>query len=319
MNELINQLELPLTSLTVKAVITRDIAWNSFPGSVIHGVLGYNLKELTCVASHRNCGRCFLVADCPYGMIFESPLPPGAKRMRLYPQSPHPLRLTIDPWSGPNTSEGESFAVGLTLFGRATTCGLLMLLSLVKAFQDGLGRKYKGDRGHARIIEVSDDLSGISHDWEELKNNFSQAANLKVLKDLIPGKSPSAVKISFQSPTKIITNEKVNFQPTARDIISNILRRLGNLVYFHGGHEMHLDYETLLNKAEAISAEYALKRVRAVRYSGRQEKKIDISGITGEITIANCPADLAAVLYAGSHIGIGKNTTMGLGEMHAKT
>lgn len=308
-------MELPLTSLTVKAVITRDIAWNSFPGSVIHGVLGYNLKELTCVASHRNCGRCFLVADCPYGMIYESPLPTGTQRMRLYPQSPHPLRLTIDPWNGSNTQEGECFTIGLTLFGRATTCGLLMLLSLEKAFQDGLGRKYKGDRGHARIIEVRDDLSGVSHDWGEPKNNFGQAANLRVLKDLIPGKFSSAVKISFQSPTKIITNEKVNFQPTVRDIVSSIMRRLGNLVYFHGGREMKLNYEAIIAKAENVSAEYALKRVRAVRYSGRQEKKIDISGIAGEITITNCPDELAAVLYAGHYIGIGKGTTMGLGEM----
>jgi len=314
MRDIFNSLDLPILSASIKARVTRDIRWNSFPGSVVHGVLGFKLKNLSCVVSHRNCRRCYVVHTCSYGTIYESPLPPDTKRMRLYPQAPHPIRIAVYPWDRPELKTSETFEVVIVLMGKAVTNSLLLILSLDGALKEGVGRKYGGERGRAEIISLKDRISGKEKEWKDLKDDYSDFISAVALKNLKRSKKAGDIAVHIRSPLKIITDGKSNFNPSLRDITSTLLRRLSNLSYFYNEKEIPLDYQSLLSKAESSPYSSEFKKVGAIRYSSRQSKTISMGGITGKMTIESCVPEISALLDVGVHIGLGKGTTMGLGD-----
>ncbi|MCD6161674.1 MAG: CRISPR system precrRNA processing endoribonuclease RAMP protein Cas6 [candidate division Zixibacteria bacterium] len=316
MNDSLIGINLPLISVTIKVKVTRAIKWNSFPGSVIHGIIGYKLKDYSCVMAHRNCNKCFLVHSCAYGMIYESPVPPDSKRMKLYPQSPHPIRVAVYPWDKPELKEGTVIEIGLTLFGKTAANLLMVLLSLESGFEAGIGRKYQGERGKAEIISLSDNLSKSEKPWSDLKKNYVGFAHPVVINN--DRTEISKIALHFKSPLKITTAGKSNYKPDFRDIIATLLRRASNLSYFFHDRELDLDYKGILQKAELLETVKDYSRVKAIRYSSRQSKTISISGVTGNLTINDCPPDLLYLLEVGQYTGLGKSTTMGLGDYELK-
>lgn len=318
MNELISLLTLPVLKAELKAIVTRAIWWNSFPGSVIHGVLGYALKDYSCVVAHRNCKNCYLVNECNYGMIFESPLPEGTQRMKLYPQAPHPIKLTVYPWDKAVLREGEHLTITITLYGKATVSLLMVLLSLERAFAEGIGRRSKGVRGSAVILSLTDCLRNRRYDWVSLKANYQNPISVQPLSDIIITPCASEISMRFKSPLKIVTEGRVNFNPSVRDVAANILRRLGNLHYFYERRELRLDFEKILTDAEGTEFESHLQKVSAIRYSSRQSQTISVAGLVGDIEIKNISDDLAQLLLLGQSLGVGKSTTMGLGDYEVR-
>ncbi|MBD3169941.1 MAG: CRISPR system precrRNA processing endoribonuclease RAMP protein Cas6, partial [candidate division Zixibacteria bacterium] len=298
----------------IKTRVLREIRWNSFPGSVIHGVLGMHLKNMSCVVPHRNCVKCYLKYSCPYGIIYESPVPPDSEKMKLYPQIPHPIRIAAYPWRRPRLNTGEEFEVRLTLIGKSVSCLLMILMALEKGFSEGLGRKHNGERGRAELLYVGDAVTGIETNWKELGMNYSNVISASNIEELAGMTDDTDITISFLSPAKIVTRGKANFEPGLRDIMSPLLRRLGSLYYFHGDGEAEIDFSGVLDKANGIECDSEFKKVPAIRYSGRQSKTISISGFTGEMRIENCPGDIIRYLKMGQFIGLGKSTTMGLGD-----
>lgn len=305
---------LSFVSLSITAKTNSRIVWNSFPGSVIHGIIGFRLKELSCVVKHGDCKKCHLVHSCAYGTIYESPVPPNSKRMKLYPQTPHPIRITVYPWDKPFLKAGETFEIGVILYGRAVSNLLMVLLSLDTGLQAGVGRVVNGQRGLATMVEVADSIDKSALPWEVLKKRYHAPAETRNLSEVLSQKYDGDLKLRFVSPLKIAVNEKISFNPRPRDIAVNLIRRIGNLSAFFGGGEYNQEVTELIAEAESVEYSSTLKRIAAIRYSSRQSKTISMSGALGEMIIRNCPADLARILAMGKYTGIGKGTTMGLGD-----
>jgi len=306
--------QLQILSVTVNVKATDDIVWNSFPGSVIHGIIGFRLKDMSCVVKHRDCKKCFLAQSCAYGLLYESPVPPNSSRMRLYPQTPHPIRITVYPWDKPVLAAGDAFDIGITLYGKAAAYLLVVLLSLEKSLAEGVGRAQKNDRGKAKILNVSDSLGNESISWEKLKIDYRNIAEPRQLAEVSAIDYAENVSLNFRSPLKITVNEKITFRPQPRDIAANLLRRIDNLSAFYGQSQIDPRAYELIGLAEKVEYNSSLKRIEAIRYSSRQKKTISMSGALGAITIRSCPPELAQLLKMGEYIGIGKGTTMGLGD-----
>ncbi len=305
---------LPILSLIVNVEATADIVWNSFPGSVIHGIIGFRLKDLSCVVKHRDCQKCFLAQTCAYGLLYESPVPPDSKRMRLYPQTPHPIRITVYPWDKPVLAAGDTFDIGITLYGKAAAYSLMVLLSLEKSLAEGVGKAKANSRGKAGILKISDSLGNCSISWEELKIEYRNIAEPRQLSEISAGGHSGNVTLNFRSPLKITVNEKITFRPQPRDIAANLLRRIDNLSAFYGQSQIDSQAYDLIGVAENVEYASSLKRIEAIRYSSRQKKTISLSGALGSITIRSCPPELTRLFKMGEYIGIGKGTTMGLGD-----
>lgn len=316
----VDELTLPAISVRLDATVTRDIHWNSYPGSVMHGVLGLHLKEISCATKHRVCKGCYLVPTCGYGMIFESPVPEGSERMRKYPQTPHPLRLSVQPWNVPRIEADSRFSVEVTLVGPATGNLIMVLMALQAAFSEGLGRVHDGRRGCAQIERVTDLFSGHAVDWMTLLDRFRPPVAPRTLGELVSAARTGGddLRITFESPVRLVTDGRANFKPTLRDLTANILRKISNYSHFYSGKEPDWPYESLVATALDLTCEYQLSRLAARRYSHRQQSSISVSGVVGEIMVRNCPPDLRTVLHAGEILGVGKGTSMGLGRIQVE-
>ena len=289
------------------------IYWNSFPGSALHGALGFTSKKRSCVVKYENCEGCFLLDTCFYSQLFESRTPKDSRRMRKYPHIPPGLRLTIDPWDKPAALAGETLIVGITLFGSAINTMMSLLLSLEETFQRGIGRKSpEGDRGTALIRSISSS-GGEYFSWSDFMN-FEQIP-VKITRWAESGRFLSgSVALNFTSPTRIASGGRVTGSPSFRDIVSTILRRITNIAYFYCGMELEADFKGLLSLAESVEYESNFLRVGQSRYSAHQKRRMTLDGIVGEMRVWDCPEELMPWLELGGRLGIGKNTSMGMGR-----
>ena len=101
--------------------------------------------------------------------------------------------------------------------------------------------------------------------------------------------------------------------PSFKDIVSTVLRRITNIAYFYCGVELEADFRELVNKADKVKFTSQFRRSEQSRYSARQKTRMDLDGILGEMTIFDCPPEIFNWLTVGTKLGIGKNTSMGMG------
>ncbi|MBD3332985.1 CRISPR system precrRNA processing endoribonuclease RAMP protein Cas6 [candidate division GN15 bacterium] len=308
---------LRLAAVQVTAVVERPIWWQSFPGSVIHGVLGHRLKLGSCVVPHRNCKRCYLVHDCAYGQSFISPVPEDSERMRQYPQTPHPIQLAVFPWEEQRLLPGSELTIALTLYGCMSGSLLKILLALHDALSGGVGRAERGERGTARMLAVTDRVTGRRYDWMDLQRSYTPPAEPIVLGSLGNGDQPRDIEIEFKTPVRLRTGGRMNFEPTLPDLVSNLSRRLANLEYFFGDGDCVINRGEVLDQASEVAAKIDVAKVPGIRYSARQKTTVAVSGFVGRVRVPACPAELARVLEQGQYTGLGKGTTMGLGWIEA--
>ena len=304
---------LKLLELQVQVEVESPITWNSFPGSVLHGALGFTVKQRTCIAKDEKCSTCRLQNDCMYPRLFESRTPEDTERMRKYPRIPPGLRLTVEPWHSPVLKPKAKFNIGLTLLGRTIDDIGLLLLALEDMLQQGIGRKsLDGDRGTAEIVSISQ-LEAEPILWREL--NFTRSLPIKSPHwSEIPSLKSDNFKMEFTTPARIVSKGHVTSKPTFKDIFSTTLRRVSNIAYFYCGLELDADFKGLVKIAESVEFTSTFRRSEQTRYSARQKKRMEFDGILGRINLLECPEELLPWLEIGAKLGIGKNTSMGMGN-----
>ena len=304
-----------LRLLELKAVLgaKSDIVWNSFPGSVLHGALGYTTRRRSCVIEEEKCEGCYLLDTCLYSQLFETRTPKDSSRMKKYPRIPPGLRLTFDGWDSSMIEAGEEFEVGLIFLGGAINTTISLLLSLQETFEHGIGSKNKdGSRGRADLLSING-AQGENIGIE--KFNFADEIPIKITKWAeFANIESSSFTIRFVSPTRIVSQGRITENPDFRDIFATVLRRVSNVAYFHCDHELDVDYKGLVEQANHINFKSQFRRIKVSRYSARQMRRTMMDGIVGEMSILDCPEELLPWIAIGSKLGIGKNTSMGTGE-----
>ena len=317
MNMICNDKSLKLLEFQVEASVQSTIIWNSFPGSVLHGALGFTVKHRTCIAKDEKCETCFLQDECIYPPLFESRVPDDSQRMRKYPRIPPGLRLTIDPWCSSKVNEGDRICIGVTLFGNAIDTAGLFLLSIEDCLTQGIGRKSEGgNRGTAEIISISA-TNGTQYLWRGL--DFTEpfpveAKNWREIAEL----DGENFEMEFTSPTRIMSKGHITANPSFKDIFSTTLRRITNIAYFYCGIELEADFKGLVKKADDVVYKSNFRRSEHTRYSARQKKRMEFDGIIGKMSINDCPKELIEWILIGAKLGIGKNTSMGMGSYVVK-
>ena len=308
-----NHSDLKLLHLGISAQTESPVVWNSFPGSVLHGALGFHLKRLSCVVSHGRCGDCFLNHDCAYGILFEPRPPEGTARMRKYDRIPSPLRISLHPWQGTRLEAGQSVEITLVLIGRGAERAVPLLLALKDAMQEGLGRKSReGARGRLVIQHIADAESGEKITWD----NFdpSQRLPFRPLRWDELASLPPPFRIQFRTPVRIVAGGKVQSHPGFRSFLSTLMRRITSLAYFSAGVEIEADFAGMLARAELLAVQSDFKRVPVHRYSSRQKTEMTLDGVLGTMVIPAGGEEFLPWILVGQRVGVGKNTGMGFGE-----
>ncbi|MCQ9328414.1 CRISPR system precrRNA processing endoribonuclease RAMP protein Cas6 [Pelistega suis] len=101
---------------------------------------------------------------------------------------------------------------------------------------------------------------------------------------------------------------------------NTVIRRLSAISTVHWHKVLSLDIDALWADIAAVNVTYQqLSWCNWTRYSNRQQQKIVLKGIVGEIVLENLSALLAQALYSGQWLHVGKETVFGYGKYRLLT
>lgn len=125
-----------------------------------------------------------------------------------------------------------------------------------------------------------------------------------------------SVTLNFLTPTRIYYSGKLTCDLEFHILISQLLRRISMLAYFHCGIDISdWDFKGIIAKAKEVTIiKNNLRWYGWQRYSSRQDQKINMGGFVGEITYEGNIAPFLTMLRAGEILHVGKSATFGLGR-----
>lgn len=132
--------------------------------------------------------------------------------------------------------------------------------------------------------------------------------------------SRQAVRLRFLTPLRLVVNGGLCSDPAFYILARNLLRRLSNLGSFHCGQEADLPAGPLLDAAETVRlTERRTRWYDWERYSKRQDKRMKLGGLLGELTYEGDLTEFLPLLVLGSWVNLGKGTSFGLGRYRLET
>jgi hypothetical protein len=251
-----------------------------FTGSMIRGALGYTLKRVTCINPSYKCDGCFAKDGCLYYDFYEQA------------NSFHKYRFDIVLGSG-------KFDFGLYLFDNACDAIPYILSALhITLSKNGLTKhNYIFSDFEIRLNEES------IFDGESFKSLDILPKRFQ-LDNYCPN-----IKIKLETPLRIKRDNKLLKDDVAiEDILRSIYQKAQE--FGTGKKAFKLDYIP-----QYTTTLKALKYQPLLRRSNRQNKRLNMDGVVGEIAVLGLDRRSYELLKLGEIIGVGKQTVMGLGRI----
>lgn len=304
---------LPLARYQITFRAQDEARMPPYGGSAWRGAFGRALKKSVCVTRQKTCNGCLLLHSCAYPYVFETPLPPGARKMRKYERVPHPFVIFPDDAVGSTVTAGTEYRLGLSLFGRADRFLPYVLHALQQAGLGGLTA-----RRHCLVLErVEQEDQPGGGNWRQIYVPGEPCVALGLLEVALPP-VPRSVGLVIHTPLRLQRNGRLvspeRFQ--FGDLFRNLLRRISMLMEFHGGTTLETDFAELVRLSDSVLfSERELHWKDWTRYSSRQDAEMQMGGIVGSATLGD--QDLSPFwpyLWLGRFTHAGKGTSMGLGR-----
>ncbi len=309
-------LDLPLVRLRLRFERERGGTLPAFTGSMWRGALGHALRRIACRMETGDCHACPLRHGCPHALLFETPPPPGAARMRRYRTVPHPFVLAPEedadaPERGRRPAP-PALELGLVVVGRAARWVHLLVAALALAARGGLGR----ERVRYGLAAVAQETVPGTGEWRPI----GAPGALSPLPPAPPQplEAPPRLRVRLRTPLRLVRDESLVGPARFRfgDLGRNLLRRIASLHCFHGHGALEADYAALARAFDAVPLLGRRLRWREwERWSSRQRTRMRIGGIVGEIeTGGGALARVWPWVQLGALVHAGKATSMGLGR-----
>lgn len=315
LTETLSVLHLLPLQITLRA--QTPIQLPRYKGSTLRGGFGAAFKETVCIVEHRDCGRCLLRARCAYPYVFDTPVPDGAMRMRKYETAPHPF--VVLPLLERKTlyQPGETLTFGWTLIGR----GAEYLPYFIYTFER-LGERYGLGKGRGRFtvesvrwLAPAGEPVVIYRGAERTLYSAFHLLNVHELAGLAEAEPGDSLTLRFLTPTRLVYGGSLADSLDFHVLLRVLLRRLSNLAYFHCGTDLQLDFRGLIAAAEQIrTLTSRLRWYDWERYSSRQDVRMKMGGLLGQVTYAGDLQPFIPLLRLGSYVHVGKGTSFGLGK-----
>ncbi len=287
------------TRSTFKIEFLSPFVPNPFIGSTLRGGFGRAFRKSVCITGLRDCDRCILRYNCIYSYIFETP-----SEDKSFSNAPHPFVFNVPLNMKSHYNVGDTLNFEVILIGK----GIDYLPYFIYAFETfgrmGIGRErsrfyvkrvYKGRR--------------VIYDGERLSSGWNKPIQLRV-KNIKEKK----LKMTFLSPTKIISKGKILKIPEFANIINALERRISLLKEFHNNQQDFKEKSLTDSANNIIIIQDNLKEYPFKRYSSRQKRKIVMYGFVGSIVYKGNFTPFMKILRLGEIIHIGKATSFGFGR-----
>lgn len=295
-------------------------------GSALRGAFGHALKAISCCVPHKKCEICLLseaclyltvfepaspkLRDLPRPFIFEPPVPPITKEI----SENSILRLRV--------AEGGKISFDFILLGETVKKLAYFIYALELLARHGLGAARQSFKiTEVFSIDAADHLTRIySPDAPKILpfQAFDLGAYVQVR---ISGmNAPEKIAINLLTPLRIRRHKnELLEQITFIEFFKQCSLRLKFL--FDGyARPLEYDYPALMRQAERIEkTRDNLWRHNSTRRTNRQNKKLDLDGMLGEMEFSSRNfASLLPFLLAGELLHIGSASSLGLGKYSVK-
>jgi hypothetical protein len=260
--------------------IKSDIrAKNPFIGSTIRGALGKALKKSVCINPKGECEGCFLASNCIYYSFYEE-----KNRFLNY-------RLDFNLYP-------EYFNFKYILFNEAIDKYRYLLLALESIFKrEGIGR----DREKSRNLE-------ILYNGEILYSGGDFKRVEVEPKEFTPYSSaPYEVKLKLITPLRL--KRKGRFLKSDNlDIKDILISILGKKAFYDKEEKGVIEKFPKIIDRDLVFKDFS-------RYSNRQNRRLKIGGVVGEMRLSDITLETYNLLKYGEITGVGKLNSFGLGKI----
>lgn len=275
-----------------------EIYLPDFKGSAFRGGFGNIFRKITCVLKRFDCLDCPIKQKCIYAYVFETipDVSSNIMNMHKYEKVPHPF-IFEPPLDRKKTFyPDEKLSLKVILVGKGIEYLPYFTFTIAELGEVGIGK----GRGKFKIEEI------VS----------SKVGTLSLVNSNPSDKKVSKVDIRAITPIRIKHNRQLTDNLEFSIFIRALLRRLSLLYYFHVENKKPpIDVHKLLGLSEQI------QKVKEntfwydwERYSSRQNTRMKLGGILGEITYSGHLTPFVSYIKAGEILHVGKGTSFGLGK-----
>jgi hypothetical protein len=293
-----------------------DAVLPHYKGSTFRGVFGHALKKVVCALRHQECANCLLKTNCVYAFVFETQHAVNLPENIRAAAPPPPF--IIEP---PLTTEtffetGSFFDFSLILFGEINHSLPYFIYAMDQMGQIGIGKKVDRKRGNFRLMSVHTDEGVIYSETDKTLKPGWMTEQLEVNSGKDPSGEEHRVKVTLETPLRLKFQNKFKADLPFHVLVRAMLRRISLLFSVYDKAEPPLDYRELISAAEKIGvAGSNLDWYDWKRYSQRQDQKMFMGGMTGNIIYQGPIGKFFPLLETASKVHLGKQTTFGLGKI----
>lgn len=308
-------------TFTIKAI--DELHLPPYKGSTFRGGFGNIFRRVVCPLRLNDCKDCILKQSCIYAYIFETEPNGDAKIMNMsrYEKIPHPFIIEPPEEKTTHYKEGDKLTFNLLLLGRATEYLPYFIFTFYEMGRTGIGKfNEDGHRGRFQLLTVTSN--------SRIVFNYKTESIIPVKPQLLEipeqisfsDNQEETITLLFHTPLRISYQRDLVVVPEFHMLMRALLRRLSLLYYFHCEKTPpKFDAKTIIQKAESIKiSKNSLRWWGWERYSSRQNTRMRLGGVLGEITYAGCLSPFVQFLKAGEIFHIGKATSFGLGRYTIK-
>ncbi len=284
------------------SLIAKDkIRLPYYKGSAFRGLFGHALRKTVCVTNMTSCELCLLHHHCVYAYMFETFNSRNERVAHPFVLEPPLLERRLFP-------PGDSLKVNLVLFGKALEYIPFIVLTFKEMGKRGIG----AGQGKFWLKEVTCGEQVIyDFQTQTVTTNFSP---MQLSLEPNNGLDINHVILHFITPTALKINGKITPDINFVSLLKAIVRRIKALSVYHNGHTVpEIDID-VAHAERTVKQRMSFRPFRWKRYSNRQQREIDFSGIIGELELEGDLAPFMPLLQAGEIIHIGRGTVYGMGK-----
>jgi CRISPR-associated endoribonuclease Cas6 len=178
--------------------------------------------------------------------------------------------------------------------------------SLSELIAAKLGEQTSGDGGTPALESINQMIAATL-------SQLARPASQSIARE---GDNHSSLKLRFLTPARIRVKDDLQTSLSFQLLVRSLLRRVSMLVAVHGSGRMQLDYRGLIERAgSARVVRSTLRWWDLERYTDRQDTKLKVGGLIGEVEYEGRVIDeFMPLICAGELLGVGTGTSLGLGR-----
>lgn len=304
---------LPLNRYRFSARLENPFQPPPLLASRLRGALGWALRRLCCELPASRCGdncpSCNDSTHSAYPLIFE----PGKVQLNRRGTVPPGWLFQAVKTTGP-LQAGDFLIFDLILIGTLQEQLPLMIAAIERMLQYGLGQENTKHKARAQLMAVAlPDEPGMPLIWQP-------GQGVAVHNAIVPGwgaEVPQRLLLSLASPLAL----QVKGQPlkpgelTAHALLNSLLRRTDELGQCWLPGWQPLDIAAFQPAVQGVHLhEENCHWVQEQRYSHRQQSKMPLAGVQGQLILSGDLAPFMSLLALGEFINTGRKPAFGLGQ-----